>query len=130
VPRFLHECDGDGRRLRLATLFQMTMPGAPSLYYGDEIGMTGGGGPDNRRTFPWDDRARWDMDTHGMVCSLARLRAEVQDAVPGNRVAIEQALRGHELQEVHAHGRVGEQRLDRPVIRWHRGLAHGDRDSG
>lgn len=74
VPRFLHECEGDGRRLRLATLFQMTMPGAPSLYYGDEIGVTGGGDPDNRRTFPWEDRARWDMDMHRLVRSLIQLR--------------------------------------------------------
>jgi len=30
----------------------MTYPGAPSIYYGDEIGMEGGHDPDNRRAFP------------------------------------------------------------------------------
>lgn len=58
-PRFLTMVRGDTRRLRLATLFQMTFPGAPSVYYGDEIGMEGGPDPDCRRAFPWDER-QWD----------------------------------------------------------------------
>lgn len=59
-PRFLTLVGGDKRRLRLATLFQMTFPGAPSIYYGDEIGMEGGADPDCRRAFPWDVQ-RWDQ---------------------------------------------------------------------
>ncbi len=39
-------------RLRLASLLQFTLPGAPTIYYGDEIGMTGADDPDDRRTFP------------------------------------------------------------------------------
>jgi cyclomaltodextrinase len=58
-PRFLTMVGGDKRRLRLATLFQMTFAGAPSVYYGDEIGMEGGTDPDCRRAFPWDEQ-RWD----------------------------------------------------------------------
>jgi len=54
-PRFLTMVHGDTRRLRLATLFQMTFPGAPSIYYGDEVGMEGGPDPDCRRGFPWDE---------------------------------------------------------------------------
>ena len=34
-------------------LVQFTMPGAPTIYYGDEVGMTGADDPDDRRTFPW-----------------------------------------------------------------------------
>ncbi|HOU11688.1 MAG TPA: alpha-amylase family glycosyl hydrolase [Anaerolineae bacterium] len=60
-PRFLTMVGSDKRRLRLATLFQMTFPGAPSVYYGDEIGMEGGADPDCRRAFPWDE-SRWDHD--------------------------------------------------------------------
>jgi glycosidase len=41
--------------LRLATVVQMTIPGAPTIYYGDEVGVTGDDDPDDRRTFPWDD---------------------------------------------------------------------------
>jgi glycosidase len=43
------------QRLKLAVLFQMTFPGAPSVYYGDEVGVTGGDDPDNRATYPWPD---------------------------------------------------------------------------
>ncbi len=41
VSRFLSLCGGDGRRYRLAVLFQMTFPGIPSVFYGDEKGMDG-----------------------------------------------------------------------------------------
>jgi glycosidase len=59
MPRFLTLVKGDKRRLQLATLFQMTYPGAPCIYYGDEIGLQGGPDPDSRRTFPWDE-GKWD----------------------------------------------------------------------
>ncbi len=39
--------------MRAAVLIQMTWPGAPTLYYGDEAGVTGWTDPDNRRTYPW-----------------------------------------------------------------------------
>ena len=34
-------------------VFQMTWPGSPTIYYGDEVGLCGWADPDNRRTFPW-----------------------------------------------------------------------------
>ncbi|HLB44685.1 MAG TPA: alpha-amylase family glycosyl hydrolase, partial [Candidatus Limnocylindrales bacterium] len=43
------------RRLELAALIQFTMPGAPMIYYGDEVGVTGDDDPDGRRTYPWPD---------------------------------------------------------------------------
>ncbi len=43
------------QRLRLAWLLQMTAPGAPSLYYGDEVGVSGGDDPFNRAPYPWAD---------------------------------------------------------------------------
>jgi cyclomaltodextrinase / maltogenic alpha-amylase / neopullulanase len=43
------------QRLRLAVFFQMTFPGAPTIYYGDEVGVTGGDDPYNRGTYPWAD---------------------------------------------------------------------------
>lgn len=44
---------------REAVLMQMTWPGAPTLYYGDEAGLCGWTDPDNRRTYPWgkEDKA-------------------------------------------------------------------------
>lgn len=44
--------------LRAAVVIQMTMPGAPAIYYGDEAGMCGFTDPDNRRTYPWGDEDR------------------------------------------------------------------------
>lgn len=49
TPRFRRECGGDLNRVRLGFLLQFTAIGAPAIYYGDEIGMDGGGTPDNRR---------------------------------------------------------------------------------
>ena len=43
------------QRLRLALFWQMTFPGAPTVYYGDEVGVTGGDDPYNRATYPWAD---------------------------------------------------------------------------
>jgi glycosidase len=42
-------------RLRLASLIQFSLPGAPTVYYGDEVGLTGDDDPDDRRTYPWAD---------------------------------------------------------------------------
>ena len=61
MPRFLSMVSGKKAAFRLATLFQMTYPGAPCIYYGNEIGMAGGRDPENRAPFPWDE-SRWDHD--------------------------------------------------------------------
>lgn len=39
--------------MREAVTIQMTWPGAPTIYYGDEAGVCGFTDPDNRRTYPW-----------------------------------------------------------------------------
>jgi len=41
------------RRLKNAVLLQMTLPGVPCIYYGDEAGMQGYGDPFNRKPYPW-----------------------------------------------------------------------------
>ena len=41
---------------KLAILLQVSWPGAPTVYYGDEAGVCGFTDPDNRRTYPWDNR--------------------------------------------------------------------------
>ncbi|MFQ5633220.1 MAG: glycoside hydrolase family 13 protein, partial [bacterium] len=52
----------DKSALRLCVLFQMTMPGAPGIYYGDEIGLSTGGDPYCRGAFPWQDEKTWDHE--------------------------------------------------------------------
>jgi len=77
TERFLTMCGGHKAglaRFKLATLLQLTLPGAPGMYYGDEIGMEGGHDPDCRRAFPWDQPESWRADVLDMVKTLAHLR--------------------------------------------------------
>jgi len=48
------------RKLRLMVTFQMTFPGAPMIYYGDEAGMYGASDPSNRKPMLWEDLAPYD----------------------------------------------------------------------
>ena len=41
---------------REGAIIQMTWPGAPTIYYGDECGLCGWTDPDSRRTYPWDNQ--------------------------------------------------------------------------
>ncbi|MFH1689809.1 MAG: alpha-amylase family glycosyl hydrolase, partial [Candidatus Eisenbacteria bacterium] len=75
TERFLTTVGGDARRLKLATLFAMTYVGAPSIYYGDEVAMTGAHDPDCRRPFPWnwaEDNGR--VEVRDYFRELAALR--------------------------------------------------------
>ncbi len=61
--RFRTEAGGDLSRVYPTILLQMTLPGAPCIYYGDEIGMEGDDDPDCRRCMNWE-RSTWDADFH------------------------------------------------------------------
>ncbi|WP_270180343.1 alpha amylase N-terminal ig-like domain-containing protein [Alkalihalobacillus sp. CinArs1] len=52
-PNYNHELGV--KRLKLAAVLQMGYPGAPTIYYGDEAGVTGSKDPDDRRTYPWGE---------------------------------------------------------------------------
>ena len=52
----------------------MTLPGAPGLYYGDGVGMTGGEEPGSRGALPWHDEAAWDRHQMETVRALGSLR--------------------------------------------------------
>ncbi len=58
TARLFNKCNGDKRLLKLAVMFQMAYVGAPCIYYGDEIGMTGEDDPDCRRTMIWNEDAQ------------------------------------------------------------------------
>jgi neopullulanase len=73
APRLRTVLGGDPARVRLATLLQATLPGAPCLYYGDEVGLTGGIDPGCRGAFPWD-ASRWEPGLRDTVRTLFRLR--------------------------------------------------------
>ncbi len=61
--------------MREAVVMQMTWPGAPTIYYGDEAGVCGWTDPDNRRTYPWGSE---DKDLIRMHRELIQLRKSYQ----------------------------------------------------
>jgi glycosidase len=73
TERILTKLDGDLNKTRLAFLFQFAYPGAPAIYYGDEIGLKGGKDPECRAAFPWNTAA-WNEDLHSFVKTLVALR--------------------------------------------------------
>jgi neopullulanase len=73
TPRALSILGGDREAVELAVLLQATLPGAPCVYYGDEVGVAGGMDPDSRRAFPWDE-GRWDRELLGAMQAAFALR--------------------------------------------------------
>jgi len=73
TARILNIVGGNKARVRLAVALLMTVPGVPSIYYGDEIGMEGAGDPDNRRCMSWDE-ATWDHDLRDTFKRFIQLR--------------------------------------------------------
>ncbi|MBO5159915.1 MAG: alpha amylase N-terminal ig-like domain-containing protein [Lachnospiraceae bacterium] len=61
TERFLTMCDGDLRKLKLAAAFQILFVGAPAIYYGDEIGLTGMNDPDCRKCMIWDEKQNQEL---------------------------------------------------------------------
>lgn len=74
TSRILSVAGGDVASVLLATLLQFTFPGAPSIYYGDEIGLSGRGDPGGRVAFPWDEQ-KWNTSLRDAFKSLIALRA-------------------------------------------------------
>lgn len=72
TARLLTIAGGDIDTVKLATLLLLTFPGAPSIYYGDEVGLPGGLDPDSRRSFP--PEKDWDLDLLEYHQKLIRLR--------------------------------------------------------
>ena len=56
--------------LREAVVMQMTWPGAPTIYYGDEAGVCGFTDPDNRRTYPWGHEDKEMIEFHKEVIAI------------------------------------------------------------
>jgi glycosidase len=72
TARLLSIAQRDRASVKLATLLLLTFPGAPCIYYGDEVGLPGKLDPDSRRSFPPKDE--WDEELWQWHQDLIRLR--------------------------------------------------------
>ncbi len=57
-------------KLRQVAALQLTWPGMASIYYGDEVGLTGQDDPDDRRTYPWDGQDTELRDWYRLIANL------------------------------------------------------------
>ena len=67
--------------MREGVVVQMTWPGAPTLYYGDEAGLCGFTDPDNRRTFPWGNE---DKELQAFHKEVIRIHKEEKPLKKGS----------------------------------------------
>ncbi|MFI5171225.1 MAG: alpha-amylase family glycosyl hydrolase [Chitinophagales bacterium] len=63
-------------KLKMLHAFNMTIPGIPIVYYGDEIGMPGANDPDNRRMMRFDSLDKFEQDVKNTVTQLAKFRSQ------------------------------------------------------
>lgn len=92
TARLIDVAGGDRPSLYLATLLLFTFPGAPCIYYGDEVGLTGGYDPECRKGFP--SQEEWERDIleyHRQLITLRHTHA---------------ALRIGEYQTLYAEGQI------------------------
>lgn len=80
--------------MREAVLFQMTWPGAPTIYYGDEAGLCGFTDPDNRRPYPWGNEDFELIDFHRACIRIHKENREfltgsmIPLAIPGDNTGV------------------------------------------
>jgi neopullulanase len=79
-PRFMSGQNATFNGLERAFSFLLTARGIPMIYYGDEIGMTGGQDPDNRRDFPggWKEDRRNAFEAAGRSAEEEKLLRQLQ----------------------------------------------------
>jgi neopullulanase len=72
VPRLASAKGSSAAKVKIGFALTLTLRGIPQLYYGDEIGMPGGGDPDNRRDFP----GGWREDSKNAFSKAGRTREQ------------------------------------------------------
>lgn len=79
------------KKLNMLNAFNMTIPGIPCIYYGDEIGMAGAGDPDSRRMMRFDNLSKLEQQTKDVSSKLCHLRKSSMPLMYGDfRFVLEQ----------------------------------------
>jgi cyclomaltodextrinase/neopullulanase len=86
TARLITIANGDRASVELSTLLLLTFPGAPSIYYGDEVGLPGAIDPDSRRGFPLE--ANWNQE----ILQTHRQLIAIRHAYPALRIGDYQVL--------------------------------------
>lgn len=73
TARLITLCKDDQRKMKLAVVFMLTFTGTPCIYYGDEIGLTGGHDPECRKCMEWDP-SKQDHELFKFYQDLIKLR--------------------------------------------------------
>lgn len=114
--------------LREAVLIQMTWPGAPTLYYGDEAGVCGWTDPDSRRTYPWGNEDYELIEFHRYMILLhkklpALRRGSVKQLLEGRNLIVYGRMSGSGNCVVAVNNDENEQQVEIPV--WELGILDG-----
>jgi cyclomaltodextrinase len=89
TERVLTRMGNNLKKTRLAYLFQFAYPGAPAIYYGDEIGLVGGKDPGCRGAFVWEE-TKWNAELRNYLKTLVKLRKSHFALRRGNYIRLEQ----------------------------------------
>lgn len=92
----------------LALALQFTLPGCPTIYYGEEIGMTGGPEPDCRAPMPWNPE-QWDLRERGLYKHFINLRKARRELREGKLLMIGDQLDDAEFVAYIRHTEVPEE---------------------
>lgn len=112
-----------------AVLVQMTWPGAPTIYYGDEAGVCGWTDPDNRRTYPWGRENHMLIEFHRTMIALhkklpALRRGSLKPLMAECHLIAYGRMRGANKCLVVVNSKAAERKIEVPV--WQLGITDKD----
>jgi hypothetical protein len=87
--------------LKEAVILQFTLPGAPTIYYGDEAGLAGWTDPDSRRTYPW---GREDKELLEFYKQIIQIHKKYSSLIDGSLIT----LFTSELNKIYSYARWDE----------------------
>ena len=89
TPRILNACGGNRKLADLAAILEFAWVGAPTVYYGDELGMAGGKDPDDRRGMTWNKATPTNstLNLYRKLIAARRASVELQSGDPVSLIA-------------------------------------------